>query len=202
MNYILNNTSYEVLIIRKKIKNMYLKVRNEQIVITCPIFISEKKIYDFIENNHKFLLKNLTKKDNYFLGKEIDVISISNLKHPEYSDQKLYIKSHNTYEKELKTIASDIFQKRLELIYQKINENIPFPNLKVRKMLTRWGVCNRKNNTITLNLNLIKYDEKYIDYVIIHELMHFLQPNHSINFWSKVEEYCPNYKLLRKSLRE
>lgn len=202
MNYILNNTSYEVIIIRKKIKNMYLKVRNEQIIITCSRFVSEKSIYDFIEKNNKFLLRNLNSKENYFLGKEIDVIAISNLKKAEVSNNKLYINSHNNYEKELKKIAQNIFQKRLEEVYNSINENIPFPNLKIRKMVTRWGVCNRKNNNITLNLNLIKYEEKYIDYVIIHELMHFLQPNHSSDFWDKVEEYCPNYKMLRKKLRE
>jgi predicted metal-dependent hydrolase len=81
-------------------------------------------------------------------------------------------------------------------------ENIPYPLLKIRKMTSRWGVCNRKNNSITLNLELIKWDPIYIDYVITHELSHFVHFNHSASFWKTVSKYCPSYKILRKNLRE
>ena len=69
-------------------------------------------------------------------------------------------------------------------------------------MSTRWGVCNRSNNTITLNSELIKYGLKQIDYVIIHELSHFIYFDHSKNFWLQVSKYCPNYKEVRKTLKE
>ena len=80
-------------------------------------------------------------------------------------------------------------------------ENIPYPNLKIRKMKTRWGVCNRKNNNVTLNSELIKYGYDQIDYVITHELSHFVHFNHSKDFWMTVSKYCPNYKKIRKSLK-
>ena len=85
--------------------------------------------------------------------------------------------------------------------HRKFEENIPIPNLKIRKMKTRWGVCNRKNNNITLNLELFRYDIECLDYVIIHELSHFLEPNHSKKFWDIVKKYCPDYKEIRKKLR-
>ena len=69
-------------------------------------------------------------------------------------------------------------------------------------MKTRWGVCNTKNNNVTLNYELYKYDIGCLDYVIVHELSHFIEANHSKKFWMVVEKYYPNYKEMRKKLRE
>ena len=69
-------------------------------------------------------------------------------------------------------------------------------------MKTRWGVCNRANNNVTLNSNLIRYDEKVIDYVIFHELCHFIHPNHSKMFWDLVSIYVPNWKIYRNELKK
>ena len=67
-------------------------------------------------------------------------------------------------------------------------------------MKTRWGVCNVKTNRVTLNLELIKKDIKYLDYVIVHELSHLVYANHSKDFWNLVSVLVPNYKELRKEL--
>ena len=89
----------------------------------------------------------------------------------------------------------------LNLQYNKFTKRIPYPELKIRKMTSRWGVCNIKTKVITLNLEWIKRDTKYLDYVIVHELSHFIHPNHSKNFWLQVSKYYPNYKEIRKYLR-
>lgn len=87
-------------------------------------------------------------------------------------------------------------------MYSLFKEKIPYPKLKIRKMTSRWGVCNVKDKTVTLNFELIKRDIKYLDYVIVHELSHFIHPNHSKSFWFLVSKYIPNYKELRKEMRE
>ncbi len=69
-------------------------------------------------------------------------------------------------------------------------------------MKTRWGVCNKKDIVITLNSELIRYDISKLDYVIIHELSHFIHFNHSKSFWNLVSKYCPNYKQIKKELKE
>ena len=94
-----------------------------------------------------------------------------------------------------------LFQNRLDYIYNKYEENIPYPSLRIRKMKTRWGVCNVKTHVITLNSELLRYDIEKLDYVITHELAHLIHHNHSKNFWNLVEKYCPNYKKVRKELR-
>ncbi len=68
-------------------------------------------------------------------------------------------------------------------------------------MKTRWGVCNQRDKSITLSLDLIKHSLEDIDYVIIHELSHFVFFNHSKYFWGDVFQYCPDYKKVRKILK-
>ena len=95
-----------------------------------------------------------------------------------------------------------LFKNRLDYIYNIYKENIPYPSLRIRKMKTRWGVCNTKLKVVTLNSELIRYDLEKLDYVIIHELAHLIHHNHSKQFWLLVEKYCPNYKKIRKELRD
>jgi len=120
----------------------------------------------------------------------------------EIENNRIYVKSEKDLNKWLKKETENIFTERLNYIYDLFEETIPYPKLRIRKMTTRWGVCNRKLETITLNANLIREKIEYLDYVIIHELVHFIHFNHSNSFWTIVSKYCPNYKSLRKELRD
>ena len=101
-----------------------------------------------------------------------------------------------------KKYAKEVFKKYLDEAYYVFDEKIPYPIIKVRSMKTRWGVCNRRDNSVTLNLELIKKDPMYLNYVIVHELSHFVHFDHSKAFWGVVEKYCPDYKIVRKKLKE
>ena len=95
-----------------------------------------------------------------------------------------------------------VFKEHLDYIYNRFTENVPYPNLVIRKMTTRWGVCNKKLEKVTLNSELIYKDIKCLDYVIVHELSHLIHGNHGKEFWALVEENKPDYKLIRKEMRE
>ena len=207
-----NNNFYEVIIQRKNNKNLYIRVKEDfKIYITCNYFISNFEIKKLLKNNESDIIKlidkqnkNLLKKDetkNYLLGKEINIIYCNIFKKPKFEDNRLFVKDDKTKDKLYFEYAKEIFQERLDCIYSLFKEKIPYPKLKIRSMKTRWGVCNRKDNSVTLNLELIKKDIKYLDYVIVHELSHFIHFDHSNSFWEKVSEYSPNYKELRKGLR-
>ena len=58
------------------------------------------------------------------------------------------------------------------------------------------------SKTVTLNLELIKRDISYLDYVIVHELSHFKYHNHQSDFWTLVGKYYPKYKEARKMLKD
>ena len=148
---------------------------------------NEKKI----ENNKKFFL----------FGKEYEIIFDENKK-IEIIDDKIYVSSEITLDKWLNKYIQNTFSNHLKYWYEKYEEKIPIPNLKIRKMKTRWGVCNTKNHNVTLNRELYRYNIECLDYVIVHELSHFIEPNHSSDFWKQVSKYCKDYKRIRKELNE
>lgn len=78
--------------------------------------------------------------------------------------------------------------------------NIKMPEIKVRKMKTRWGSCIPSKNKITLNIALIYVPKECMEYVVLHELVHFLEPNHGKRFYGIIEEYMSDYKQIRQKL--
>ena len=74
------------------------------------------------------------------------------------------------------------------------------PRLSLTAARTRWGSCSLRSG-IRLNWRLIHFPEHIIDYVVIHELAHLREMNHSPRFWAVVETFCPNYKGLRQELK-
>jgi predicted metal-dependent hydrolase len=73
--------------------------------------------------------------------------------------------------------------------------------VSVRNQKTRWGSCSARGN-LSFNYNLVQYKKEIIDYVIVHELCHLKEMNHSEKFWHLVEKFCPDYKILRKELKK
>lgn len=89
--------------------------------------------------------------------------------------------------------AQDCFQKRLSFYLPRLPLSTKSPSLKLRTMKRRWGSCSSRG-VITLNTELIKYPIEAIDYVIMHELCHLLEMNHSAAFYRLLENLCPDYK--------
>lgn len=210
MEIVIQDKSYKVNIIKKPIKNMYLRVKADlEIYVTANFLIDNKTIVNFVESNKNAIVrmikrqeKKLLKEENfYLLGKSYDVIICPSFKKAEIVDDKIYVKDRKDLNKVHRKIASKIFNDRLKICYNLFN-NIPYPELKIRKMKSKWGYCNKRDKLIALNLELIKYGIDEIDYVIIHELCHFIYFNHSKDFWNLVSKYKPNYKANRKVLKE
>ncbi|MGN1342014.1 MAG: M48 family metallopeptidase [Bacilli bacterium] len=204
--YVFNGTEYPVEIIRKNNKNTYIRVKDNKVIVTTNYLVSNRKIEELINNNKEFINKNLTKnikkrEDNSFklFGNTYDIVYGFN--DTEIENNKIYTKDEKTFNKYLSKYINEVYEERLNYWYNLFEEKIPVPNLKIRKMTSRWGVCNLKNKNVTLNLELSKYDTNALDYVIVHELSHFIYPNHSKDFWTLVGKYYPKYKEVRKYLR-
>ena len=204
----IDNKEYEVEIIKKNNRNTYVRVKNGKIVVSTNYLTSKSSILKLINDNKDNIIKmiyNDSKKIDreekfYYFGKEYDVIY--GFQEIEFSDDKIYASDENKLKKYIDKEIARIYSERMEYYYNKFEERIPVPNLKIRKMTSRWGVCNIKNHNITLNYQLSKYDICCLDYVIVHELSHFIHPNHSRDFWNLVGKYYPDYKKCRKMLRE
>ena len=98
-------------------------------------------------------------------------------------------------------MTQKILSQKMKSVYEIMNLDygISEPTLKIRKMTSRWGSCTPKKNQITLNSQLIHYNERFIDYVVIHEYAHLIQPNHSKAFYAIIEKYMPDYKEVSKN---
>lgn len=204
--YILDHKEYPIEIIRKNNKNTYLRVKDGKIIVTTNYLTSLTTINKLIKNNTAFIDKalnknNQKKEDDSFklFGNSYDIIYGFN--DTEIDNNKIYTKDNKSLNKYLSKYIYNIYEERINYYYSLFEENIPIPNLKIRKMTSRWGVCNIKNHNVTLNLELSKYNIECLNYVIVHELSHFIHPNHSKEFWLLVGKYYPNYKEIRKYLR-
>ena len=199
---------YQVEIIKKNNRNTYIRVKNGKIVVTTNYLTSKNSIIKLINDNKKSILdminvdkKKQEKEDNfYYFGKKYNVIYGFN--GIEFNGDKIYASNKKELDRYILNTLKKVYQDRIDYWYDMFEERIPVPNLKIRKMTSRWGVCNTRNHNITLNYQLINYDISCLDYVIVHELSHFVYPNHSSNFWNLVGKYCPNYKEKRKMLKE
>ena len=74
------------------------------------------------------------------------------------------------------------------------------PKIQVRKMKTLWGSCSVNRGVITFNQYLLKAKPACIDYVVLHELVHFIYPNHSKQFYDFLSIYMPDWKERKKVL--
>jgi len=202
--YIIN-----VVIVNKNNKNIYFRFKDDmKLYITASSLVPIKEIEKLIYKNEEAIIKMYERlllqkeADSYFnyLGEKYTITIEEDSKIISFVDDVVYVPSYKELNKFYNEQCIKIFNSRIEK-YLDVITDIPNFSLKIRKMKTRWGVCNRSNNTITLNSELLKKEVTLIDYVIIHEMCHFYHADHSKNFWNKVEKYYPYYKQARKMLK-
>lgn len=206
-----SGNTYDIIIERKSTtRNTYIRVKPDlSILVTTNKFTPIKTITDLIEENYEKIVKMIEvqqkKNENndgfFYLGKHYDIIYVDTLD-ISFGENKVFLGRNFDIDKWYKKQAKKIFLEHLNEEYNKFSRKIPYPELKIRKMTSRWGVCNTKLKTITLNLELMKRDTKYLDYVIVHELSHLVHADHSDRFWSLVEDNMPDYKKYRKEMKE
>lgn len=198
--------------ITKKIgtKNTYFRVKNDlKLHVSTNTLVSERQIKKMIIDNedsiYNMFLKQQKKVDNntgfYYLGRQYDVVNVLG-KEITLGENKVFVGKEANIEKWYLKQAKKLFSERLDYWYSVFIEDIPYPSLTIRKMTSRWGVCNSKLKRVTLNLELVKRDVCCLDYVIVHELSHFKEMNHSDKFWKVVEKNYPNYKKIRKIMKD
>lgn len=98
------------------------------------------------------------------------------------------------YRMELKRALNTVFERCKKATGIDANE------VQVKNMKTLWGTCNIKNRRVWVNLQLVKKPPECLEYIVIHELVHLLEKNHTNRFNALVEEYCPGWKEAKKLL--
>lgn len=211
----IDNQTIEYDIIFKNMKAIHLKVENGRLLIKAPFYtpisLIEKNIYKY---RHK-LLKQIEHYQPYYDYRDqgyVDIFSLRYLlnvrdvsrKKCERHGDVLYV-YHSVVDKcvesYLKTVLLNYIEERV-IYYLAYDFDLGMPSIEVRKYKGRWGSCFYKENKISFNLSLVHLDQELIDYVIVHELTHFLQANHSALFYQEMQKRMPDYKQRQKKLKE
>lgn len=208
----LNTTIVPYQITKKKNKNTYFYFKKEgYIQINLSKYQSTQDALNYMKQNQQaFLNKYLnvikqTKSSYSFLGSEYE--TIESLKFGlDFNQKKLYTNNSLEHTTKLKQIEKEKMLSILNNLKKQYKNNpyIDISNitLRTRYTKTRHGSCNKQKKSININLYLVRYDVKYIEYVFLHEITHLVHANHKKEFYQLFEQLCPNYKQLRKELKE
>lgn len=152
---------------------------------------------DLIGKQHRLELKNTSsQKVTSKVSTDTLHINIPDQLDPQSPEVQKKIKAK--IEKILKTECENLITDRLkDIAYE---NNLNFKSINYKKLSRRWGSCDNKHNII-LNIYLVQLPWDLIDYVIVHELAHTIELNHSLSFWAIVESILPEYKKNKKDIK-
>ena len=168
----------EYILIKSKRKTILLSVNDElKAVVRAPYSVSVKEIERFVNSNEKWLERAIEKKE-----KQLERINLS--------DEEI---------NELINKAKAYIPERVEY-YSNIMKLKP-AGIRITKAKKRFGSCSAKNS-LCFSCFLMNYPYEAIDYVIVHELAHIKEHNHSKRFYSVIERYLPDYKEREKLLKK
>ena len=175
---ILGNRTIKYDLQYKKVKNINLRIKPDgSINVSANKKVPQKVLDDFIISKAEFILRALEK-----------------YKSETAKEQRQYYTEDEV--KELTLALCD----KVYPYYQK--RGVRYPEIKFRKMVSRWGSCHTKKGILTFSTNLMYAPAECIEYVVWHEFTHFLQPNHSTRFYDELAKVCTNWKECRKKLKE
>ena len=163
----------------KRAKRMRLAVYCDgAVVVTSPFGIEQSIIEKFISDKKQWVLEKM----RFF--KSVDSKAIRTFSHKDYIENK-------------------------DKAFVLVNERVTFYNREygfsfnkifIKNQKTRWGSCSCKQN-LNLNYKIVFLPQKHQDYIIVHEMCHLKEFNHSRKFWALVEKALPNYLDIKKELR-
>ena len=168
------NSLFQNILIQKSLrKSLSLRVdRNGVVQVKAPFFVTKKQVHDFIMKHQDWIVTQQAK-----LPEKLSEGEMLDL----ISQAKKYIIPRTA---------------ELAQIY-----GFSYEKIRITRAQTRWGSCSSRK-TLSFSYRLMQYPEICIDYVIIHELCHLRQMNHSQAFWQEVEKIMPHYKDAEKILKD
>ena len=161
---------------RKKIKNWNLRVREGQVFLSVPLRVSERQADEFIRSRRDWIRRSLERQSK---GEKLS----------------------------LEELPRELCMERLSAAVERVYPltaalGVPRPQLRLRRMRSQWGNCHYRQGYITLNTALASCPVELQDYVALHELVHFLHPDHGPGFYAAMDRLMPDWKERRRSLKK
>ncbi len=162
--------------VRKPIKNLNLRIHPDHgVSVSAPLRMPKKDIEAFLQSKAEWIFKKQQGLQSTFQNSEC-----------------LYTKE------QCLALFTSVSDRLYPLFAFYLKEK---PVLAVRDMKTRWGSCHPHKKKITLNMRLAEQAPELIEYVVLHEYVHFLHPNHGSDFHAEMARLMPDYRERRKKLR-
>lgn len=217
----------EIEVSRKRIKNLYIRVRPPEgrVYISAPTSMSLPYIRQFATSKIEWILRHRKKYENYptrealsyvsgetlfFRGKarQLQVIH-SNQNSIFITGEKIVIwtKENSTVEQRSRIVDKE-FRKILSQDIAGLAEKwqgiigVKATGFGIRDMKSRWGTCNIKTKKIWLSLRLVHKAPELLEYVVVHELVHLLEKSHNQIFKSYMDMFLPNWRSLKNELNQ
>ena len=165
---------YNVEVRRSKRKSAAIKITADmQIVVFVPLYVSDNEIEKMVISKSKWIDKHMLKVQSTIDERsKLEKITFEQVK--ELADQ-----------------AVEYIPKRVKYYAEK--ENFVYNKITIKNLVSRWGSCSTKGN-LNFNCLLMLTPDYVIDYIVVHELCHLREMNHSEKFWAEVEKIMPDYQ--------
>lgn len=166
--------------VRSRRRSLALQITEAgDLIVRAPLSISESRILRFVREQSAWIEKKLR-----------ESAERAKTAPPPPSAEE---------EKRLKALARDAFIERACLYAERMS--VEFRKIRLNSAKTRWGSCGPQGN-LSFNWRLIQAPTEVLDYVVVHELAHLIERNHSVRFWAKVGEFCPDYRAAKLWLKQ
>lgn len=214
----------------KKVKNVNIRIKSDLSVhVSASSRVPQKLIDEILQQKSDFIIsalekyeKKLSKTQNVentdtnkdiviIFGKIFPVSVMSGKKdNAEILENEILVtlkdvneKSacQKAIEKALEHLLRDTVTDICKKAYPQFEQYTPhFPEIKFRRMKSRWGSCNYTKHILTFNYNLIHAPLDCVEYVVYHEFTHFIHPDHQKGFYLELSQHIPDYKNKKKQL--
>lgn len=180
----MDHTDYEITLIRSRRKSLAIEITPElQVVVRAPVRMPVREVNAFVQEKDDWIRAHLQRMAEKKRLRE------------QYREQALSKEELQ----ELSTQAMTLIQQKVRYYAQIIG--VTYGRITIRNQRTRWGSCSGKGN-LNFNCLLLLMPEEVLDYVVVHELCHRKEMNHSVRFWEEVEKILPDYRQRRKWLKD
>lgn len=161
----------------KKVKNVNLRIRPDGTVyVSAGKHIPKAAVRNFVESKAEFIIRALAR----------------------FAERAEEVPTAQCSAEEICDVITGLCEK-VYPYYKKYG--VTRPQLRFRKMISRWGSCQPEKGILTFNINLMYAPPSCVEYVVWHEFTHFLEANHSAAFYEELEKVCPDWRACRKKLK-
>lgn len=204
-------------------KNISIKIdRKGKLIVSAPKNADLDKVFNFVKQKEKWITEKQTQilstlnlnndlinyEEVLFLGKKYPVIFIKNQTEIVLTETALCVPTSLNFSREriIKQLKQFYISNAEVILIDRAKELLKYLNLSCKSISiinskAKWGMCD-SNKNIYLNYKLMFLSHNLIDYVILHEITHLIELNHSQNFYNELKKVLPNYKQYQQKLKK